>query len=84
MTEQELKIAKSIEAKINELDTEIMALFDAKDKKINPFKPFKIIGCIRSEYPEEVEIKLTLCDIRALQDIRSAEKTFLQKLLKEL
>ena len=84
MTEQELKIAKSIEEKINELNIEIMALFDAKDKKINPFKPFKIKGRIHSDCPEEVEIKLTHTDIRALQDIRSAEKTFLQKLLKEL
>lgn len=84
MTEKDLKTAKSIEARINELDTEIMALFDAKDKKINPFKPFKIKGHIRSECLEEVEIKLTLHDIRVLQDIRYAEKTSLQKLLKEL
>lgn len=84
MTEKELKTAKSIEARINELDTEIMALFDAQDKKINPFKPFKIKGHIHLEYPEEVEIKLTLHDIRVLQDIRSAEKTSLQKLLEEL
>lgn len=78
MTEKELKMAKKLETRIKELDTEIMALFDAKGLKINPFKPFKIYN-----YSSK-EIELTHLDIRVLQDVRSQEKQYLQKLLDEL
>ena len=85
MTEKELQNANLIKERIEQLNEEIYALFDAKGKRIRPFKPFKVIGFIHSnDYVEEKEITLTLNDIKALQDIRSIEKQTLENILKRL
>ena len=83
MTTEELKKAKAIEARINELNTEIYALFDAP-KRIKPRKPFKCVGHIFGPYNSELEITLTNQDIQVLQAIRSAEMNGLKKVLEEL
>lgn len=83
VTTEELKTAKVIEARINELNAEIHALFDAP-KRIKPRKPFKCVGQIYGLYNSELEITLTHQDIQVLQAIRSAEVEGLKKALKEL
>lgn len=84
MKHEELKAAKEIETRINQLDAEIMALFDAQGKKINPFKPFTVRGQIYGNYDSNFEIKLTKHDISVLQAIRSAELNHLKELLENL
>ena len=83
MTIEELKTAKVIEARINELNAEIHALFDAP-KRIKPRKPFKCVGQIFGPYNSELEITLTHQDIQVLQAIRTAEMNGLKKALEEL
>ena len=83
MTPEVLIAAKAIEERIQELEAEIYALFDAP-KKINPKKPFKCFGNIFGNYKSELEITLSNQDIQALQAIRSAEKQSLEKILKKL
>ncbi len=83
VTTEELQKAKAIEARINELNAEIYALFDAP-KRIKPSKPFKCVGHIFGSYNSELEITLTHQDIQVLQAIRSAEMDGLKKVLKEL
>lgn len=83
MTTEELKTAKVIEARINELNAEIYALFDAP-KRIKPRKPFKCVGQIYGHYNSELEITLTHQDIQVLQAIRTAEMNGLKKALEEL
>lgn len=84
MTEQELLTANLIEERIKELDAQILALFDAEKKRINPFKSFIVCGKIYSNYVSEKEITLTRQDIVTLQEIRQAEKESLQKILEQL
>lgn len=85
MTDKEIKSINAINKRIAELNTEIYALFDAQDKRINPFKSFKVKGHIHSnDYVTEKEIKLTLTDIQVLQAIRAAEKQSLEKILNDL
>jgi len=84
MTDQELLAAKLIKERIQELDAQIFALFDAEKKKINPFKPFIVRGQIYGNYSSEKEITLTRQDIVALQEIRQAEKNSLENILKQL
>lgn len=81
MTEKDLEVAKKLDARIKELDNELMALFDVKGKKINPFKPFTI-G--KNRYSEEVTITLSHQDITLLQTIRVSEKLRLEELLKQM
>lgn len=83
VTTEELKKAKAIEARINELNAEIYALFDAP-KRIKPKKPFKCVGQIFGPYNSELEITLTNQDIQVLQAIRTAEMNGLKKALEEL
>lgn len=84
MKNEDLKAAKEIETRINQLDAEIMALFDATNKKINPFKPFHVRGQIFGNYDSDFEIRLTKQDINALQAIRSAELEHLRELFNNL
>lgn len=81
MTEKDLEVAKKLDARIKELDDEIMALFDAKGKKINPFKPIQI-G--KNRYSKEMTITLSGQDITLLQTIRVAEKLRLEEMLKQM
>jgi hypothetical protein len=83
MTEKDLEVAKKLDARIKELDNEIMALFDAKGKKINPHKPFTIKKS-RWSGVEETTITLSGQDITILQTIRVSEKLRLEELLKQM
>lgn len=85
MTPEQYNTAQAIRERIIELTEEITALFDAKDKRIKPAKPFICHGFIRSShFAEDKEITLTKQDIRVLQAIRQAECDQLEKILKEL
>lgn len=84
MTDNDLKTANAIKERIDTLNVETYALLDCMGKRINPFKAFKVRGCVRSDIPEEVTIKLTKQDIMALQAIRSAEREQLHNLLEGL
>lgn len=83
MTEKDLEVAKKLDARIKELDNEVMALFDAKGKKINPFKPFAI-GKNRYGVEEGTTITLSGQDITLLQTIRVSEKLRLEEMLKQM
>lgn len=83
MNKEQLQTAKLIEERLEELNTEILALFDAP-KKINPKKPFLCRGHIHGAHISEVEITLTIQDINVLQAIRTAEKEGLESLLANL
>ena len=84
MTDKELKNANTIKKRIEELDEEIMALFDARNKRIKPFKPFRVRGFIKSDTISEKEITLTHDDIVLLQQIRCNEKKSLEKILRQM
>lgn len=83
MTEKDLEVAKKLDARIKELENEVMALFDAKGKKINPFKPFTI-GKNRYGAEEGTTITLSGQDITILQTIRVSEKLRLEEMLKQM
>lgn len=83
MTEKDLEVAKKLDARIKELDNEIMVLFDVRGKKINPHKPFAIKKS-RWGGAEETTIKLSNQDINLLQTIRVAEKLRLEEILKQM
>ena len=85
ITRKELNTYNQLQQRIDLLDEEIYALFEAQGKKINPIK--RIIKAFsrtkRKDYSHEVEIRLTLEDIRLLQDARLREVNFLKELIKE-
>ena len=83
MTEQELKTLNDVKERIDELEEEIYALFEAKDRKI--FLKERIIRTvsrtIKKDYRHEVTIKLSLEDINMLQSIRQQELSSLRKII---
>lgn len=85
MTENDLELLNDIKDRIDVLEEEIYSLFEAQGKRINPIK--RIIRTLsntkKKNYQHNVEIKLTLMDIRILQDIRQAELETLRKYIKE-
>lgn len=85
MTESELKIYNQIMNRIETLETEVYALFEAQWKRINPVKRFiKTISQTKKKpYEHDEVIVLTLEDIRLLQDARMREISYLKTLIKE-
>lgn len=85
MTEQELNVYISIKNRIDEVEEELYALFEAQEKVINPIK--KIIHTIsktkRKDYQHQCTIKLTKADIRSLQDNRLIELDALRRCIPE-
>ena len=84
MDKKDLKTASLIQQRIDELEAEIMALFDAQGKKVNPLKPFTVRGQIYGNYVSEKEITLTKHDITILQMVRSEEQDRLKEMLDKL
>ncbi len=85
MTRSELDTYKKIDQRIKELEEEIYSLFEAQGKEINPVK--RIIKAFSrtkaKDYPHECQIKLSLEDIRLLQDARLRELNTLKEFIKE-
>lgn len=83
MNKSELEIYNKIQKRIDVLEEEIYALTEAKT--LNPFK--RIIKTFsrtkKKDYEHEVVIKLSLMDIRALQDIRLSELNNLKEFIKD-
>lgn len=81
MTNDDYVTIKHIKERIDELEEEIYALFEAQGQEINPLKRvIKTISRTKMEnYPHECKITLTLEDIRLLQDIRMRCVQELQK-----
>lgn len=85
MTEQELNVYISIKNRIDEVEEELYALFEAQGKMINPIK--RIIHTIsktkKKDYKHQCTIKLTKADIRSLQDNRLIELDALRRCISE-
>lgn len=83
MNKSELEIYNKIQERIDVLEEEIYALTEAKT--MNPIK--RIIKAVsrtkKKNYKHEVVIKLSLMDIRALQDIRISELNNLIKFIED-
>ena len=83
MNKSELEIYNKIQERIDVLEEEIYALTEAKT--MNPIK--RIIKTLsrtkKKDYEHEVVIKLSLMDIRALQDIRINELNNLKKFIED-
>lgn len=85
MTNEDVEAVKFIKERIDELNEEIYALFEAQGWRINPVS--RIIKTIsrtkRNEAPHPCTITLTLEDIRVLQDIRMRSVEELKKALEK-
>ena len=85
MTEHELAEYQKIKDRIDELEEEIYALFDATGKKITPAS--HLISIIsrtkKCEYEHRCEIRLTPEDIRILQDVRQRELKALREIIEK-
>lgn len=83
MNKSELEIYNKIQERIDFLEEEIYALTEAKT--MNPIK--RIIKTVsrtkKKNYEHEVTIKLSLMDIRVLQDIRISELNNLKNYIKD-
>lgn len=83
MNKSELEIYNKIQERIDVLEEEIYALTEAKT--MNPIK--RIIKAVsrtkKKNYEHEVVIKLSLMDIRVLQDIRISELNNLKKFIED-
>lgn len=85
MTDSEFNAYAQIKKRIDELEEEIYALFEAKDKTIVPKKRFikTRSRTKKMDFPHECTITLSLQDINILQDIRQQELSTLRKIIKE-
>ena len=86
MNKTELQIYNDIQKRIDELEEEIYALTGARTIKFNPFKRIiRIKDTItkKRNYQHDVEIKLTLIDLRVLQDMRIKELNSLKTFIKD-
>lgn len=85
MTEYELEVFNEVKERIDTLEEELYALFEAQGKRINPDKRFftTISRTRKRDFPHECEIQLSLIDIRLLQDVRQQELNTLRKIIKE-
>lgn len=85
MTEAELNTFNEVKERIDVLEEEIYALFEAQGKHINPVK--RMIKTYsrtkKREYDHECTIKLSLMDIRLLQEIRQQELNALRKIVEQ-
>lgn len=85
MTEVELNTFNEVKERIDVLEEEIYALFEAQGKRINPVK--RLIKTFsqtkKRNYGHDCTIQLSLMDIRLLQDIRQQELNTLRKIIKE-
>ena len=85
MTEAELNTFNEVKERIDVLEEEIYALFEAQGKRINPVK--RLIKTFsqtkKRNYGHDCTIQLSLMDIRLLQDIRQQELNTLRKIIKE-
>lgn len=85
MTENDLNKLIAVKERIDVLEEEIDALFEAQGKHINPVK--KIIKTVsrtrKHDYLDERTIELSLMDISLLQDIRRQELNSLRKIIQE-
>ena len=85
MTEYELEVFNEVKERIDTLEEELYALFEAQGKRINPVKRFftTISRTRKRDFPHECKIQLSLTDIRLLQDVRQQELNTLRKIIKE-
>lgn len=85
MNRSELNIYNKIQQRIDLLEEELYALFEAQGIRINPVKRIiKVLARTKQkDYSHDAEIELTLEDIRLLQDARMKEVKFLKGLLGE-
>lgn len=85
MTEIEFNQFQEAKNRIDELEEEIYALFEAQNQVINPIE--RIINTFsitkKIPYSHKCEIKLTLEDINMLQNIRQRELNTLRKIIQE-
>ena len=85
MTEAELNTFNEVKERIDVLEEEIYALFEAQGKRINPVK--RLIKTFsqtkKRNYGHDCTIQLSLMDIRLLQDVRQQELNTLRKIIKE-
>ena len=85
MTEKELNQFNAVKNRIDELEEELYALFEAEGKYINPIK--RLIRTYsktkKRDYSHECMIKLSLMDIQLLQNIRQQELNTLKEIVKE-
>lgn len=85
MTDVELNTFNEVKERIDVLEEEIYALFEAQGKRINPVK--RLIKTFsqtkKRNYGHDCTIQLSLMDIRLLQDIRQQELNTLRKIIKE-
>ena len=85
MNRSELNIYNKIQQRIDLLEEELYALFEAQGIRINPVKRIiKVLARTKQkDHSHDVAIELTLEDIRLLQDARMKEVKFLKGLLGE-
>ena len=87
MTEKDLMLFNDIKERIDVLEEELYALFNAKGKKCHFGKNGKLfLSSVRTkkkDYPHDLTIELSLSDVRALQNNRHVELDALRKILKE-
>jgi len=85
MTERELNHFNDVKNRIDQLEEEIHALFEAQGKQINPIK--RVVNTIsrtkKKDYPHDCQIELSLIDIRLLQDVRLQELNTLREIIKD-
>jgi len=85
MNKHDLDQLNIIQKRIDVLEEEVYALFEAQGKRINPIN--RIIKTIsktkKKNYSHDCEITLTLEDIKLLQDARLRELNFLKTIIKE-
>ena len=85
MTESELEKYNNVKRRIEELEEEIYALFEARDQTISPVKRIiRTFGCTKHKnYGHDCEIRLTNMDINVLQNLRQQELNGLRMILEE-
>ena len=85
MTESELEKYNNVKKRIEELEEEIYALFEARGQTINPAKRIiRTFGCTkRKNYGHDCEIKLTDMDINVLQNLRQQELNGLRMIVEK-
>lgn len=85
MTESELEKYNKVKKRIEQLEEELYALFDAQGQKINPVQ--RIIRTVsitkHCNIRHECEIELTVMDIKILQDLRQQELNALRMIVEE-
>ena len=85
MTESELEKYNKVKKRIEQLEEELYALFDAQGQKINPvqriIRTFSITKHCNIRH--ECEIELTMTDIKVLQDLRQQELNALRMIVEE-